>query len=139
MLSLYLSPLMGGVLIGLASGSLYLFSGRIAGISGIASKAMLGPARAWRVAFIAGLLVAGLAGALVNDPTFVAGLETRSLPMLAFAGLLVGIGTAIGSGCTSGHGICGLSRLSRRSVVAVIVFVLSASITVFVLRHGGIA
>lgn len=139
MLSSYLSSLMGGVLIGLASGSLYLFSGRIAGISGIASKAMLGPSRGWRLAFIAGLLVAGIVGALANDPTFVAGLETRSWPMLALAGLLVGIGTGIGSGCTSGHGVCGLSRLSRRSLVAVLVFMLSAAITVFVLRHGGIA
>lgn len=137
MLEPFLPVLLGGVLIGLASGGLYLLAGEIAGISGIARSALTGPDRGWRWAFVAGLLVAGLAARLSGDPAVAAGLAGQSLPLLAGAGLLVGLGTGIGNGCTSGHGVCGLSRLSLRSLVAVPVFMAAAALTVWLVRHGG--
>lgn len=127
--------LAGGALIGLAAGMFVLLNGRIAGISGILGG-MLRPVRgdmAWRVLFIGGLLIAPLAYA-----------QIAALPMpridagygaLVLAGLLVGIGTRYGSGCTSGHGVCGLSRLSPRSLVATLTFMAAGFATVFVIRH----
>lgn len=138
MLAHFIPPLAGGILIGLASGGLYLLAGEIAGITGIARSALLGPARAWQAAFIAGLLAAGLGAAWAWGPGLVAGIEKTSLPVMVLAGLLVGVGTDIGNGCTSGHGVCGLSRLSPRSLVAVCVFMLTAGITVYLVRHGGL-
>lgn len=129
----FLPALAGGVLIGLVSGGFYLVAGEIAGISGIARQAVSGPARGWRLAFIAGLLAAGLVGASANA---VAGLAQRPLPWLALAGLLVGLGAGIGNGCTSGHGVCGLSRLSPRSLAAVLTFMATAALTVLAVRHG---
>lgn len=138
MLDPFLAPLAGGVLIGLASGGLYLLAGEIAGITGIARSALIGPARGWQAAFIAGLLAAGLAAAWTKGPALVAGIEQTSLPVMVLAGLLVGLGTDIGNGCTSGHGVCGLSRLSRRSLAAVAVFMAAAATTVYLVRHAGV-
>lgn len=125
--------LIGGGLIGLGAIILFIFSGRIAGISGITSSALFtGEGRSWRLAFVAGV-VAGplLLGLLVTDFNY-------STPELGWqvivAGLLVGIGTGWGSGCTSGHGICGISRLSPRSVTATLLFMLSGVIVANFLR-----
>jgi uncharacterized membrane protein YedE/YeeE len=130
------SAAIGGVVIGIAAALLVLVNGRIAGISGIVGG-MLRPRPddfAWRLAFLAGLLVAPLAYATVvalPPVTIEAG-----YPVLIAAGLLVGIGTRVGSGCTSGHGVCGLSRLSPRSLVATLSFMAAGFITVFVVRHA---
>lgn len=134
----WLEPLVGGILIGLSAGGLRLFSGRIAGISGIMRLGIAGLERGWRLAFLAGLLLAGLGATFWRDAAqLTSGLEGTSLPILALAGLLVGIGTGLGNGCTSGHGICGLARFSKRSLVAVLVFMATAALVVFVVRHGG--
>jgi uncharacterized membrane protein YedE/YeeE len=126
----------GGVLIGLAAAMLVLLNGRIAGISGIVGG-LLVPRRgetAWRLAFVAGLLASPLLfGALVGELP-APRVEAQFGTLLA-AGLLVGVGTSYGSGCTSGHGVCGLSRLSPRSLVATAAFMLSGIATVFVVRH----
>jgi uncharacterized protein len=129
------ASLLGGVLIGLAAAALVLLNGRIAGISGIAGG-LLRPTRgdiAWRAAFLAGLVGAPLAYQLVHalpEVTIDAGTGT-----LLAAGVLVGVGTRYGSGCTSGHGVCGLSRLSPRSLIATAAFMLAGFATVFVVRH----
>jgi len=127
------SSLAGGMLIGAAAAVLVLLSGRIAGISGIVGG-LLALRRgdiAWRLAFIGGLLVAPVALFFHSmNPRIDAGLGT-----LALAGLLVGLGTRYGSGCTSGHGVCGLSRLSPRSLVATGAFMAAGIATVFVTRH----
>ena len=129
------TALAGGLLIGLAAAGFVLLNGRIAGISGILGG-LFRPAAgdvAWRVAFLAGLVGAPLVYAL-----FSALPEARIEAddgALVTAGLLVGIGTRYGSGCTSGHGVCGLSRLSPRSLVATASFMLAGFVTVFVLRH----
>jgi len=134
----YLPYLAGGVFIGLASGGLYLLAGEIAGITGIVRSTLLGPKRSWQAAFVAGMLCTGLIGAATQGHLLVAGLEKIGVPMLILAGLFVGVGTDISYGCTSGHGVCGLSRLSKRSFVAVPVFMLAAAITLFLVRHGGL-
>lgn len=134
----YLWPLVGGLLIGTAAGGFHLLSGRIAGISGILHGALRGPDRTWRLLFLAGLLLAGMTAGLLADPDAVtAGLEQTPVVRLVVAGLLVGIGTGLANGCTSGHGICGMARLSRRSFVAVPTFMTTAVITVLVMRQGG--
>ena len=125
----------GGALIGIAAAMLALFNGRIAGISGIVGGLLSPQARdiAWRVAFVAGLLVSPLIFALSTEappPRIAAGFGT-----LALAGFLVGLGTSYGSGCTSGHGVCGLSRLSPRSLVATAAFMGAGIVTVFLARH----
>ena len=131
-----LPALAGGLLIGAASGLFALVLGRIAGISGIVGG-LLGPARkgdrAWRLAFILGLIIAPLAYRLVSTlpPMEI----VASTPLLVIAGLMVGLGTRYGAGCTSGHGVCGLSRLSLRSLVATLCFMASGFATVYVLRH----
>jgi len=127
------SSLAGGVLIGLAAAMLVLLNGRIAGISGIVGglvAARRGDA-AWRVAFVLGLFAAPLVMLLyATAPRIDAGAGT-----LAVAGLLVGLGTSYGSGCTSGHGVCGLSRLSPRSLVATAAFMAAGVATVYLARH----
>ena len=133
----FLLAAIGGVLIGLSAVLLMTLSGRIAGISGIVGGLLPptpAPDRSWRLAFILGLLGApALLRAITGDPHI--GPPTAGIPVLVAAGLLVGIGTALGGGCTSGHGICGISRLSPRSIVAVLVFIATGMMTVFVTRH----
>jgi uncharacterized membrane protein YedE/YeeE len=130
-----LPALAGGMLIGFAAAMLLLVSGRVAGVSSIVGG-LLAPSRrdvAWRVAFVGGLLAAPAAMALLGQghaPRIDAGFAT-----LVVAGLLVGAGTSYGSGCTSGHGVCGLSRLSVRSLVATLAFMAAGMATVFVVRH----
>ena len=137
---LWFLALGGGVLIGLASGGLYFPAGEIAGVTGIVRRAFMGPARAWRIAFLGGMIVAALIWRTVADVAATTdGLEDLSLPILIAAGLLVGIGTDLGNGCTSGHGVCGLSRFSLRSLVSVAIFMAVAVLTVWLMRHGGLA
>jgi uncharacterized membrane protein YedE/YeeE len=127
--------LAGGLMIGVATAMFLLFNGRIAGISGIVGG-LLNPARgdvAWRIAFVAGLVISPLAFALAA-PLPEVRIEA-SYPALLVAGLLVGIGTRYGSGCTSGHGICGLLRRSPRSLVATIAFMFAGFVTVYIVRH----
>lgn len=129
------ASLAGGALIGLSAALFVLFNGRIAGISGILGGLLEWPKGdiSWRLAFLLGLVVAPLAYSLVAPLPIVqvdAGTGT-----LVVAGLLVGIGTRYGSGCTSGHGVCGLSRLSPRSLAATAAFMLAGFATVFVVRH----
>lgn len=131
-----LSGAIGGALIGLAAALLLAFNGRIAGISGIVGGLL--PPRAgdmaWRLLFVAGLALGALLVRLSSGAPLAQTSGTSTL-MLALGGVLVGFGSRLGAGCTSGHGICGLARLSPRSMVAVGTFMASAMITVFVLRH----
>ncbi|MFX0540749.1 YeeE/YedE family protein [Roseovarius sp. S4756] len=129
-----LASLAGGILIGLSAVLVMALFGRIAGIVGITAGAVAQGDRAWRIAFIAGLLAAPVGWLLVTGG-YPQQTVSSNLPMMGLAGLLVGIGTALGSGCTSGHGVCGLARLSGRSLAAVITFMLFAAATVFALRH----
>lgn len=129
------SALAGGVLIGIAAGMLALLNGRIAGISGIVGG-LLKPAKgevAWRVAFVIGLIGAPLVYMLFGALPKLQ-IDAQYSALVA-AGLLVGVGTRYGSGCTSGHGVCGLSRLSPRSLVATAAFMSAGFVTVFVTRH----
>ena len=129
------ASLLGGLLIGLATALLLLLSGRIAGISGIVGG-LLRPGKgdvAWRIAFVAELLAAPLVFSLAAPlPTVVIDAGTATL---IAAGLLVGLGTRYGSGCTSGHGVSGLSRGSPRSIVATVSFMAAGFLTVFLVRH----
>jgi uncharacterized membrane protein YedE/YeeE len=124
--------LLGGVLIGLAASLLALVGGRVAGISGILGGVFTPGAegRGWRVQFLAGLGVGGLLLLLISPAVFAS--AGRSWPTLALAGLLVGFGARLGGGCTSGHGVCGLSQLSKRSLVATLTFMAVAMISVAV-------
>ena len=126
--------LVGGLMLGVATAILLLGIGRIAGISGIFSS-LLKPKRVemWQVLFIAGLIVSPLLYRLVK-PLSVLDIST-SIPLLIAAGLLVGFGTRLGSGCTSGHGICGNARLSPRSMAATVTFMLFGILTVYIGRH----
>jgi uncharacterized membrane protein YedE/YeeE len=131
-----LSALLGGAMIGAAAAMLLVLDGRIAGISGIVGGLMR-PVRGeifWRLAFIAGLVLAPLAWAAAGGPlpTIVVGAPAW---LVIVAGLLVGFGSRLGSGCTSGHGVCGIGRASPRSLVATAVFMATAVATVFVTRH----
>jgi uncharacterized membrane protein YedE/YeeE len=132
----WILALAGGALIGVASALLYLTHGRVAGISGILGGLLppAAPDRAWRTAFIGGLLAAGAVAALVA-PSAV-GAATRSQLAVVIAGLLVGFGTSMGSGCTSGHGVCGLSRGSTRSFAAVMTFMATGALTAWI--AGGV-
>lgn len=132
-----LSALAGGALIGLSASLLWLTTGRIAGISGILGS-LLGPEKGdagWRLAFLAGLmtaplLAAGASGALPKVTI------AASLPLLVLGGLLVGFGTRLGGGCTSGHGVCGVARLSRRSLVATLLFMAAGVMVAIIVRHS---
>lgn len=128
------SALIGGALIGLAATVLLWLTGRIAGVSGIAGGLLARPAGdiAWRAMFVVGLVLgAGLYGIAAPVPVEI----DASWPALITGGLLVGFGTQLGRGCTSGHGVCGIARLSPRSITATLVFMASAMVTVFVMRH----
>ena len=130
------SALLGGGLIGLAAVLLLIFNGRIAGVSGIVGQLLARPSAgdtAWRVAFVLGLIAAPLlyqVFAVLPEVTIDA-----EWPVLLLAGLLVGFGSRYGSGCTSGHGVCGISRLSPRSLVATLAFMATGFATVYVVRH----
>lgn len=131
-----LPALLGGTLIGLSAALLLLTDGRIAGVSGIAGRMITRPDKdtPWRAAFLIGLLAGSPLFATLSGhwpPVRI----LASWPVLAVAGLLVGFGTRLGSGCTSGHGVCGLARLSPRSMAAVAVFMAVAVATVFLTRH----
>ena len=131
------SALLGGCLIGIASALLMVLTGRVAGISGILGGAlsMATGDKAWRLAFLVGLVGAPVLMGLIGRP-----LPEPEMPaswlLIAASGLLVGFGTRLGGGCTSGHGVCGMARLSRRSIVATLVFMASAVIVVAIVRHG---
>jgi uncharacterized membrane protein YedE/YeeE len=132
-----LSALLGGALIGLASVLLMMLTGRIAGISGIFGGCLtlvIGD-KVWRLAFIAGLILAPFASGLLGYPVPTPQMPT-SWAMIAIAGCLVGFGTRLGGGCTSGHGVCGIARLSVRSIVATAIFITSAIVVVSIMRHG---
>ena len=131
------SALAGGALIGIAAVMLMAFNGRIAGISGIFNGAIGGDDARWRRLFVVGLVVGGAAWLLIGGGPVFALREGFSLPLLAGAGFLVGFGTRLGSGCTSGHGVCGIARLSPRSIVATLTFMAFGMLTVFVLRTLG--
>ena len=126
-----LMPLTGGVLIGISASMLLLFSGRIAGVSGIFGGMLFqqGKERAWRLSFIAGLIAGGVLLYIINAELF-ENSSGRGLLAVTIAGLLVGIGTRVGGGCTSGHGVCGIGRLSGRSLVATVTFVFAGMVTV---------
>jgi uncharacterized membrane protein YedE/YeeE len=136
------ASLFGGILIGLSAVMVMGIFGRISGISGITNTVLTGLGThnrasgdmGWRFAFILGLILAPLIYATVTGTAVLQTVPT-SLVGMAIAGIIVGLGTAIGSGCTSGHGVCGLARLSPRSLAAVLTFMASAGVTVFVLRH----
>jgi uncharacterized membrane protein YedE/YeeE len=130
------SSLVGGLLIGVGAVMLMLFLGRIAGISGIVGG-LLGFDRresGWRLAFVAGLIAGPLVVGLTKGALPVITVDASPLFVLA-GGVLVGVGTRLGNGCTSGHGVCGLARLSARSLVATIVFMGVAAFVVFIERH----
>lgn len=126
--------LAGGALIGLAASMLLLLNGRIAGVSGIVGSLINANAgeQAWRIAFVAGLLA----------PALLFGVHPTQLPLgwvwTSISGVLVGVGTRLGGGCTSGHGVCGLANFSLRSLLATLVFMSSAVLTVLLVRHGGL-
>ncbi|GAA5171530.1 YeeE/YedE family protein [Viridibacterium curvum] len=129
-----LASLLGGALIGASAAALVLLWGRIAGISGILGGLLQWPAdRIWRLCFVAGLVAAPLLWQLFAALPVIQ-IDTGSV-QLVIAGLLVGVGTRYAAGCTSGHGVCGLSRLSLRSMVATLSFMAAGFGTVFVLRH----
>lgn len=131
------SALLGGLLIGAAATVLLAVNGRIAGISGILGglleRSRPGDA-AWRVLFLAGLVLGTLAWRMAAPAGQDITLDA-SLPVLILGGLAVGLGTRLGGGCTSGHGVCGIARLSPRSIVATATFMLSAGLTVYLVRH----
>jgi uncharacterized membrane protein YedE/YeeE len=132
----FVLALLGGLLMGVAAAALFVFNGRILGISGVlggALKVRTSEAR-WRWAFVLGMLVAGGVISLLMPEAFANTVE-RSTGAYLFAGALVGVGTQLGSGCTSGHGICGIGRLSKRSIVATVVFMTTAAGSVLVVRH----
>ena len=129
------SALAGGVLIGVATAMFALLNGRIAGISSVIGG-LLQPKKgdvAWRAVFVFGLIVTPLIVGLFSAPPAIQ--IDAGYPAIVLAGLLVGIGTRYGSGCTSGHGVCGVSRFSVRSIVATVTFMLAGIVTVYVLRH----
>jgi uncharacterized membrane protein YedE/YeeE len=135
-LAAVLPSLLGGLLIGAAAAMLLLLNGRVAGISGIVGGLLdREPGeRAWRVWFIAGLIAGGVVTRLVAPGAL--GPIASPLPLLAIAGVLVGFGTRLGGGCTSGHGVCGIGRGSPRSTLATVTFMTIAIVVVFLVRHG---
>jgi len=131
-----ISALVGGLLIGTASAAALALNGKIPGISGVFGRILRGVPgdTAWRIAFVLGL-VAGGALTFGLYPPAAAFESSATLLQMALAGLLVGIGTRVGGGCTSGHGVCGIARGSKRSIVATLTFMLAGFLTVYVLRH----
>ena len=136
----YLPALAGGLMIGAAAVALLYLLGRIAGISGILWSAVSGAADSvWRWMFLVGLVAGALLYHTLSGAPYPAP-ASLEWPFAVVGGLLVGFGTRLGSGCTSGHGVCGIGRLSTRSVIATLMFMATGVLTVFLLRHvGGIA
>lgn len=129
------SAAIGGALIGLSAVLLMLLAGRIAGISGIVGESLNpGSDKGWRLAFLAGLVAVPLLAALFGFPAAAPSMP-NSLGLIVVSGLLVGFGTRMASGCTSGHGICGIARVSPRSLAATAIFMASAIVVVFLTRH----
>jgi uncharacterized membrane protein YedE/YeeE len=129
-----ISALMGGALIGASASIILLFHGAIAGVSGILATAVESPRRRpWKIGFLLGLLVGGVIVAGLWPRAI--GHTPRSWELIAAAGALVGFGTQLGSGCTSGHGVCGLARLSLRSLVATVTFMTTGVLTTYVALH----
>jgi hypothetical protein len=134
----HISGLVGGALIGLAAIILMMTIGRVAGVSGIALNALTAgdaAGRSWRLAFVLGLPLGALAVTAVGLKDWSSLSFPASLPATVIAGFIVGVGSTFGSGCTSGHGICGLARFSLRSIVATATFMATAAATVLVIRH----
>ena len=133
----YIHALIGGMIIGLAAVLLYWFNGRIMGVGGIVSRLLSKPGRdsIWRFAFVGGLILGGFIFERIFSVCVVINASTK---VIFIAGFLVGFGVVIGSGCTSGHGICGIARLSKRSIIATIVFMVTGMLTVFLKRILGI-
>ncbi|HTJ41518.1 MAG TPA: YeeE/YedE thiosulfate transporter family protein [Kofleriaceae bacterium] len=130
------TPLIGGFLIGLSASIALAFDGRIAGISGVLGRLVFGgDGRGFRLAFVAGLVAVGVIAAEIAPSAL--GARIAPLPVIAVAGVLVGWGTRAANGCTSGHGVCGVARLSPRSIVAVITFMLTGAATVAIVRLAG--
>lgn len=131
-----LPSLIGGILIGASATALLMLLGRVAGISGILGGLLAGDRTeaGWRAAFVGGLLAGGLLAAVVHPPAFAMTIE-RSTPALVVAGLLVGFGSRLGSGCTSGHGVCGIARGSNRSIVATLSFMTTGALTALVVTQ----
>lgn len=131
-----ISGFVGGLLIGGAASLLVLLNGRVAGISGLLGGVLGGSAGdlGWRIAFLVGIVIGPMVVSAVGLPIPTVVLQAP-VPILIIAGLMVGFGTRLGNGCTSGHGVCGLARGSPRSLAATAVFFASAVVTVFVLRH----
>lgn len=126
----------GGIMIGLAAALMLIVIGRIAGISGIMGGIMF-PKKgdtAWRAVFVGGLIAGAVVAPSLFGTEFVFDLQA-SWPLIIVGGFLVGFGTRMGSGCTSGHGVCGVARFSKRSIVATLLFMASAIVTVFISRH----
>jgi uncharacterized membrane protein YedE/YeeE len=135
----WINALLGGVIIGISVSLMLLWNGRVTGISGIINGA-LSPVKgdtSWRVLFIAGLFLGGLTLKALNPNVFSGSLPTETWTTVV-AGLLVGFGTILGSGCTSGHGVCGISRMSPRSLVATIIFIAAGVIAVAAFRQLGV-
>ena len=126
----------GGGLIGLSAVVLMLFNGRVLGVSGIAGNLIAGMnySRKYSAAFVFGVLATAMLGIKIN-PLLLPGPLTMSMPWMIASGLLVGFGTRLANGCTSGHGVCGVARFSRRSASATIIFILIAVLTVYVAAH----
>lgn len=136
----YLLSLLGGLLIGIAVSLLLFWNGRVTGISGIVYGAAVNPSKGdteWRWYFIYGLLLGGLFLKWIYQKSFEGGLTTPTWTLIV-AGLLVGFGTILGGGCTSGHGVCGISRLSPRSIIATLTFIFAGALTVFLFRKIGV-
>lgn len=130
-----LNAVIGGLIIGVASSMMLIFNGRVTGIAGIFNGILSFPKNdtAWRVAFVLGLIIAGIIYYQVNPDLFV-NESNRSIPVVIIAGLTVGFGTVLGSGCTSGHGVCGISRLSIRSLMATVAFMGAGFVTASLFR-----
>lgn len=133
----WIHALQGGALIGLSASLMLAFNGRVTGISGIVGGLLLPKPGdvAWRALFVLGLVLGGAVALALSPTAFTAG--NGSIGVVVLAGLLVGFGTRVGNGCTSGHGVCGISRLSPRSLAATLTFIGTGAITVFLTGGGG--
>lgn len=132
-----LTSLLGGALIGLSASAMLLLNGRVAGISGILGG-VVKPVRGdvgWRLSFLGGLLLGALVLAVASPRTVAAAATGVPLPVVLIAGLLVGVGTQLGNGCTSGHGVCGISRGAPRSLAATLTFMATGALAAFLVQH----